>query len=544
MSNTGSNMKIEYVITKNKITLLVLLATVVFFSCVGAPSFIANPLDELDVAIREASVYFSQRIPVGNNIAIVSIESEHPAISDYIINNLMDNLVNDGYFTVVDRHQLDAIREELQFQLSGDVDDNTAQSIGRMVGAQTIILGSFVEVANTHRLLIRALEVETAVVRGLFSQNVNGNVVIEAFTGMTATLGIGTRTGLFANGEYQGELNLFDAVNWINRNAVNRGDYIIVIGHDEVIPPILLSPRNRSINVTLRSNGSECRITYDKPSRPSASLFTIGTGVTFILEDGIILVGLPIDSLPLVRINGGIFIMNGGIIRDNSLSVYLTNRSSHGFSWSEVERYGGGVHIETGSFVMNNGTIEGNSSYEGGGVFIGENTTFLMNGGVINNNNAYEFGGGVYSLGSFIMRGGTISGNSANSEYNQNGGGVCIGGHLFIMENGVISGNSGDTGGGISIIGGNFTMRGGIIAGNIGVGVFCRISTRFIKTGGIIYGSDAPNGLANRNGAALNWGNMEFVVIRTTTAGEDVSMDNFFGEYNFTSYGWEEFYPY
>ncbi|MDR0473907.1 MAG: penicillin-binding protein activator LpoB, partial [Treponema sp.] len=38
--------------------------------------------------------------------------------------------------------------EELNFQMSGEVDESTAQAAGRMVGAETIILGSFTGLTN------------------------------------------------------------------------------------------------------------------------------------------------------------------------------------------------------------------------------------------------------------------------------------------------------------------------------------------------------------------------------------------------------------
>ena len=185
-------------------------------------------------------------------------------------------------------------------------------------------------------------------------------------------------------------MRLLDAFNWINSNAVNRGDYVIVLGQNETIPPVALSAGNRSITVTLRSDSQERSITYNTPSRPSASLFTIGTGVTFHLEDGISLIGLPVDSRPLVRVNGGTFVMNGGAIRDNFLSVWMPSRG--GLSWSEGEQFGGAVIVESGSFVMNNGAISGNFAYSGGGISLRRNTTFIMNGGIIRDNFAYARG--------------------------------------------------------------------------------------------------------------------------------------------------------
>jgi hypothetical protein len=94
--------------------------------------------DELDFAIRDASDYLNDNIPEGSMIVILNVQSDSAALSDYIINELIANAVNDRIFKVVDRQQLDLIRMEQNFQLSGEVDDNLALLIGKFFGAQTI----------------------------------------------------------------------------------------------------------------------------------------------------------------------------------------------------------------------------------------------------------------------------------------------------------------------------------------------------------------------------------------------------------------------
>ena len=112
-----------------------------------------------------------------------------------------------------------------------------------------------------------------------------------------------------------------------------------------------------------------------------------------------------------VRIEGGKFTMNGGSITENSIV-------SNGF--------GGGVYVKyQTNFIMNGGTISRNTlgtNSEGGGVY--DFGTFEMNNGEIIDNSTDGAGGGVYSRGwddepadssKFIMRGGRITGNTANA---------------------------------------------------------------------------------------------------------------------------------
>lgn len=162
------------------------MAIMTVAGCVGSPQSTPPPqeaagLDALDTALREASDYLNNTIPKGNTIAIINIESVSPALSNYIIQELVSNAVNDKIFKVVDRQQLDLIREELNFQLSGEVDDHAAVAIGKFLGAQTIVSGSVTSLPNRYRISIRALNVQTAEVQGQFNRNIDTSQLITAF---------------------------------------------------------------------------------------------------------------------------------------------------------------------------------------------------------------------------------------------------------------------------------------------------------------------------------------------------------------------------
>ncbi|QQO07652.1 CsgG/HfaB family protein [Breznakiella homolactica] len=162
-----------------------LLAAIILIACLaaGCSSFpgTAEP-DGLDTAIREAADYFNLNIPAGNKVAIIAVKSDYPALSEYIIDTLTEDMVNDRLFTVVERNQLNVISTELNFQMSGDVDDNSAQAIGRMTGAQTIIVGSVSALGTMWRLSFRVLAVEKAEVQGLFSKNIQNAGIISVLT--------------------------------------------------------------------------------------------------------------------------------------------------------------------------------------------------------------------------------------------------------------------------------------------------------------------------------------------------------------------------
>jgi hypothetical protein len=147
----------------------------------------AAPADELDKAIREASNYLNKQLPKGNKLVILNVQSEFPALSEYIIDELIANTVNDRIFSVVDRQQLDTIRAELNFQTSGEVSDESAQSIGQMLGAQIIISGAVSRIGALYRLRVRALSVQSAQIAGQFNRNIPDGPTVSALARSQAT---------------------------------------------------------------------------------------------------------------------------------------------------------------------------------------------------------------------------------------------------------------------------------------------------------------------------------------------------------------------
>jgi TolB-like protein len=147
----------------------------------------SNAADELDAAVRETSDYLNKQLPAGNKLVILNIQSDFPALSEYIIDELIANTVNDRVFSVVDRRQLDAIRSELDFQYSGEVDDDTMQALGRMAGAQIIVSGAVSRIGDLYRLRVRALSVQSAAIEGQFNRNIPDGPTIAALVKSQAT---------------------------------------------------------------------------------------------------------------------------------------------------------------------------------------------------------------------------------------------------------------------------------------------------------------------------------------------------------------------
>jgi len=110
-----------------------------------------------------------QRNLTGQRIAIVNISSQDREQTEFIAAELEFLLVSNS-FIVVDRNELDRIRKEQNFQLSGDVDDAQIVSIGKFAGAGIVITGSITGSGSTRRLRLRALDTQTAEVRAVASE--------------------------------------------------------------------------------------------------------------------------------------------------------------------------------------------------------------------------------------------------------------------------------------------------------------------------------------------------------------------------------------
>ena len=167
----------------------------------------------LDSAIEEAAKNMDARIAAMSKIALISFNSPSAMFSEYVLEELTANLVNSGHLIVVDRKEIDLIRGELNFQYSGDVDDNSMQELGRMLGAQSIVSGSLTNIGGTYRIVIRVLNVQTAAVEVQYRTNIVYDNKVEALLSGTANspkrpataadkIGTGTLNIIFGLGSY------------------------------------------------------------------------------------------------------------------------------------------------------------------------------------------------------------------------------------------------------------------------------------------------------------------------------------------------------
>jgi hypothetical protein len=169
--------------------------------------------------------------------------------------------------------------------------------------------------------------------------------------------------------------------------------------------------------------------------------------------------------------------------------VYVQAHSNANIQTGSVIKYnvsdehGGGMYVYDKSVVtINGGIIEYNKTNDkvdgGGGISIYLNSDVTLNSGEIRHNESANDGGGVYvhNYATLTMTGGSINKNRTE----ETGGGVCLAWSQskFRMSGGEIALNR--------------TLGSGSLCSGGGVAREVAGTQLFIKTGGVIYGSDNP----------------------------------------------------
>jgi hypothetical protein len=153
-----------------------------------------SPGVDLDAAIKEADSQMGKNLPGGTKVAFVSVASSSAQFSEYVISRLEAALVNGTKLVVVDRANLDKVRAEQGFQLSGEVDDNSAKSIGKLLGAGAIVTGAFADLGDVYSLTLKAINIETATVAVSYPADIAKSTRIETLLASGGGAAAGTRT--------------------------------------------------------------------------------------------------------------------------------------------------------------------------------------------------------------------------------------------------------------------------------------------------------------------------------------------------------------
>jgi TolB-like protein len=115
----------------------------------------------LDKAIEQVCQNIQNNFTERAIVAVLNIATSSDRLSEYIIEESMNNFTNMHNYTVLERSKISTIFLEQNFQLSGNVSDDTIQSIGNMLGAQYVVTGALDDVGSYYRLRLFVIAIES-----------------------------------------------------------------------------------------------------------------------------------------------------------------------------------------------------------------------------------------------------------------------------------------------------------------------------------------------------------------------------------------------
>jgi len=121
-----------------------------------------------DAVVIKSFENLSQRLDAGLRIALLPVSGDQ-SIAREIYDNITVEFTNILVYDMVEREQLNQIIKEQKLQFSGLVDDKTAVEVGKLLGAQVIIIGDLPAGAS-RRLVFRALDVQTGKILAMSSE--------------------------------------------------------------------------------------------------------------------------------------------------------------------------------------------------------------------------------------------------------------------------------------------------------------------------------------------------------------------------------------
>ena len=118
----------------------------------------------IDKAVEGAVAALAAALPAGENITIMKSQSAQLGMLDRIADRLTDAVIQSGHLTLIDRSNQALIAAEQDFQMSGNVSDESAISIGRQLGIRYIVLCWISGEMSERKFYIRALDIETSAI--------------------------------------------------------------------------------------------------------------------------------------------------------------------------------------------------------------------------------------------------------------------------------------------------------------------------------------------------------------------------------------------
>ena len=217
-----------------------LLSALLLNNCVSTGDTNGNGLSLME-AIENSAERIANDLPTGSRVAIVAFESANDRLSDYIMEELTGALF-DRKIEVADRQNIGYLNKELDFQMSGNVSDESAKSIGKFLAADMVITGELLHIGNSYRYRVSAISVETSLRSSVTRLDVQGTSSIQRMIRVLANQQTTVRTARYGVSE---DVTPQTAGTFLDRGImfIRRGEYDKAIAN--LNEAIKLNPNNK-----------------------------------------------------------------------------------------------------------------------------------------------------------------------------------------------------------------------------------------------------------------------------------------------------------
>jgi TolB-like protein len=142
-------------------------------SAAGKRSEMVARAGELAEGLSRSLSAFSRSI---RKVAVLGFANhgsgQHEGFVRGIADMLMTSLGQSDRLTLIERVQVDKAMENFQLELSGPIDEQTAVQVGEWLGADAVVLGSFIKFGEVYRIDARLIDARTGEL--LIGQDVRG----------------------------------------------------------------------------------------------------------------------------------------------------------------------------------------------------------------------------------------------------------------------------------------------------------------------------------------------------------------------------------
>ena len=116
----------------------------------------------LETAILSAVAKISRDLPAGVTVAVINFSSDSEKLNEHVLNELYGAILRNRRVTPVqsNQRQFQNIQDELRSYMEGEMDRESARSIGRLMGAQYLVTGSLERIGSEYRIQFTAVDMD------------------------------------------------------------------------------------------------------------------------------------------------------------------------------------------------------------------------------------------------------------------------------------------------------------------------------------------------------------------------------------------------